>query len=249
MGWWLIIFGPLLNIPIGYAIYSLAKPFSIRFANPAAAALLAPVIGLALFHAALVVPGYLKFRSICTAHGSPVIHERIRVSSIYVDEIPGYQAYEYLRCGSDFCVANRTALHPPFQTIETSNSERRTGAIRYVNDPNGKARTEQIPRLSDGTYDFQAKYGVRKKFVDYGWTTRGFETTVYERATGRELGHARRLSFDGGYLQFLRFTLGSAHCPSIESGQSDDDSLTAGNLPAIILGGRPLGRIKGQWPE
>ena len=249
MGWWLIIFGPLLNIPIGYAIYALAKPFTIKFACPASAALLAPVIGLTAFHAVLILPGYLTFRSICAEHGTPVIRERVRVPSIYVDEIPGYQAYEYLRCGSDFCVENRTALQPPFHTIETSNSERRNEPIRYVNDPNGKARAEPIPKLSDGTYDFQAKYGVRKKFVDYGWTNRGFETTVYERATGRELGRARRVLFDGGYLQFLRFTYGSADCPSIESGQTDDDSLTSSNLPAIILGGRPLGRIKGPWPE
>ena len=249
MGWWLIIFGPLLNIPIGYAFYAFAKSRSVRFANPAQAALLAPVIGLSVFHALLVLPGHFNFRSICTEHGTPVIHERVRVSSIYVDEIPGYQAYEYLRCGRDFCVENRTALKPPFQTVETGSIERRTGAIRYVNDPNGRARAEPIPKLADGTYDFQAKYGVRKKFVDYGWTTRGFETTVYERATGRELGHARQLSFDGGYLQFLRFTFGSAYCPSIDSDQSDGDLLTAGNLPAIILGGRPLGRITGRWPE
>ena len=249
MGWFLVIFGSLLNIPIGVAVYAFAKPFVTRFNNPPAVALLISLIGLAGFHAALVVPGYLQFRALCVQHGTPMIDERVRVEAVYIEEIQGYQAHEYLRCGNDFCVENRTPVNPPFRIVETSDSMGRAGSIRYVNDPNGKARSEPLPKRGDGSNDWQAKYGVRKKYVDYGWTNAGFETTVYERATGRELGHARQLMFGGGYLQFLRATFRMAHCPSTDTGQSDGDLLTASNLPAIILGGRPPGRIKGRWPE
>lgn len=186
-----------------------------------------------LFHALLVMPGQVRFSYLCAEQGTPVVEERVRVDTVFFDRLAGYEASELLKPSS--------ALSPaPFTTIEFKDYSYGNKPTRATLGSKGNVVFSEIASSAGAVIAYTAKYGVNKRHVDFGLQNSGFVTSIYEVSSMKEIAKSSWIAFDGGALQFLRFTMGMKTCPDDSSTFQIDHW-----FPQHVLGGyEPIRRQK-----
>ena len=226
LGIGLVVFGPLLNFVLLWVIaVRIEAQFPTRFNKSGSwfAALLV-VLGI---HAALVVPGMLNFSNVCAADGTPTISQRVKVDTVYFDQLAGYEAESILKPthGAD----NKPR---PFRTLEFKTHDKAKDIDRYSLSDDGRIKRSKVSTSSDGKPELLAKYGVNKRHNDFGFTSRGFQTSIYEISTGVQMAKGATILFHGGWLSFLR-PIALSDCPAVGT----KNWRIAVDLPQYVLGG------------
>jgi hypothetical protein len=121
----------------------------------------------------------------------------------------------------------------PFRIVEFKTHDRAKDIERFALDEYGTINRSKVPLGVDGKPDLIARYGVTKRHIDFGFTSSGFGTSVYEIATKKEIAKSASIMFHGGWLQFLRFMIGSSNCPDTGT----KDWRTNYHLAQHVLGG------------
>ena len=211
LGVLLAILGPLLLIPVIWALYRFAfKPF---FGSTWKALSLAVALVLAAV-ALSYIPGKRAFDDRCAAQGPPMVFERADAKGFYRTALFPYEAVQYIQ-------------QDRFEFVEAPDPYKKDVTIRYSIGPDGGVRQDEVTEL-------RSVYGVRKTYALEG-STSVTKKVIYEIATGRELAHAAQLDYQGGPLSIFLGTLGMASCPDIRTEQGSRHFRTFYDLEKIVL--------------
>ena len=215
LGVLLAILGPLLTIPVIWALYRFVfRPFF----GPGWKGI---VLAVALVGAALAMthfPGKRAFHDRCEAQGPPVVSERVQVEGFYRTAAFPYEAANYI-------------VQDGFAFIEAPNPYKEDELIRYPLAPDRAVKQEVVSEL-------RSQYGVQKAYSLEGSTSVS-EKVVYEIATGKELARAALLNYQGGPLSIFLGTLGMASCPDVRTAEGSREFQIFYDLEKIVLHGEP----------
>jgi hypothetical protein len=229
LGIGLVVLGPFLNFVLLWLIAKwLMSYFPKRLSGNYSLSYLAAFVVLIGFHAVLVVPGMINFSKVCVSGGKPVVSDRVRVEAVYFDRLMEHEAESILRPAY---AVDKTPR--PFRIVEFKTHDRAKDIERYTLDEYGTINRSKVTLSGDGKPELIARYGVNKQHTDFGFTSSGFETSVYEIATNREIAKSANIMFHGGWLQFLRFMSGWSNCPDTGT----KEWKVTYRLPEYVLGG------------
>ncbi len=217
IGMLLVIFGPLLLIPLTWALYRFVfrRWFASRWtALAVAAGFVAAALALSY------LPGKRAFDDHCQDHGPPQVAQQVRVEGFYRDELFAYEAANYV-------------TQDGFRFVEAPDPYEEGVLLRYTMGANGQVRQEEIAELS-------SVYGVRKSFSELDHGISLTEKTVYEIATRRQLANAVESVYHGGPLSLLLGSAGSASCPDIRNPKGSREFRIFYDLEKIVLQSQPL---------
>lgn len=229
LGIGLVVLGPLLNFVLLWLVAKCLRSFfPERFRDNGSLNYLTAFAVLIGLHAVLVVPGMINFSKACASDGKLVVSDRVKVEAVYFDRLMQYEAESMLRPAYAGDKAPR-----PFRIVEFKTHDRATEFERYTLDEYGTIDRSKVSIGGDGKPELIARYGVNKRHTDFGFTSAGFVTSVYEIATKKEIAKGASIMFHGGWLQFLRFMIGWMNCPDTGT----QDWKVNYRLPEYVLGG------------
>ncbi len=218
----LAVIGPLLLIPIPWALYRfVARPLILRAATPrlsqdsAKGLALGITVGLlAAGLAASYIPGKHQFDALCEQHAHPALRRSIHVDGFYADKLFAYQAAQYLTKG--------------FTYIEAPDPYKDGVILRYTLSEDGQALPEEIAEPA-------SLFGYRETFSQPGSTLTLTEKLIYERSTGEEVARAASVHYMGGPFSLLLGSYASSSCPDPATPQGSEDFNTFYNLETLVL--------------
>jgi hypothetical protein len=217
LGVLLAIIGPLLLIPITWLLYRFVlKPFlgSTKLALPLSILVVAAAMALTY------LPGRRAFDRRCTAAGPPVVSEQVNVGGFFRTAMYAYEAAVYLtQDGFDF--------------VEAPDPYRKGVNLRYTKASNGEVRQEEVMEI-------ESLHAVRETYEQVDGGISSVEKVIYEVATGRALGRATQLIYQGGPLSILLGTMGIASCPDPATAQGGKEFQIFYDLESYVLRAKPL---------
>ena len=217
LGVLLAIIGPLLLIPITWLLYRFAlKPLlgSVKLALPLSILLVIAAVAFTY------LPGRRAFDRRCAAAGPPVVSEQVNVVGFFRTAMFAYEAAGYLtQDGFDF--------------VEAPDPYRKGVTLRYTKASNDEVRQEEVTAI-------ESLYAVRETFAQLDGGISSVEKVIYEIATGRALGRATQLIYQGGPLSILLGTMGVASCPDPGTAQGGKEFQIFYDLESYVLKAKPL---------
>jgi len=225
LGYILVLFGPLLLIPITWLIYRFGvspylMPRLARYLDGWNETLAGTIISLFFvlsILAASYLPGRMEFNRLCSNHGRPEIQDRVSVEGYLGTRVFPYQASSILR-------------DSPFRYIETRDPYNDEQYLIYRLDADGALTDSVIEKPA-------SRFGVKNSLSRTAWGNTLNKKTIYELKTGRVLAGAASITFDGGPLSLLLGVYAMEHCPDIISETGSERFNTFYNLESKILGG------------
>jgi len=199
-GFFIVLAGFLLNIPIVAALYLLVtKPLFKKYRGSTKGALIVSVLFLILVLLLSYIPGAIRFESLCKTYGQPVLGKVEAADTYYVD---AYYVWIHKK-SEELLKSGRLAF------IEGKNNLSRDLPYKRVRfDKNGKRVEEQVASLA-------SEYGLRMRHdMEFGIqsTTREF----YQIADDRVISSFTTFDYMGGPLAWLVQPWGSKACPDYE---------------------------------
>ena len=218
----LVIFGPLLLIPIAWLVDRFAmRPIVVPALVPRVSAAGARWVSLALsiliLGATLALsyfPGKREFDRLCSEHATPSISNRVHADGFYRTRLFAYEAKRFLAS---------------FRFVEAPDPYKDGVRLRYSKVGND-VRQEEVLTL-------RSRYGVREDFSAMAFGITMTEKHIYEMATSRELAKAAHITYEGGPLALFLGVSGMSACPDIRSEEGARDFQTFYNLETVILRG------------
>ena len=210
----LAIIGPLLLIPITWLLHRfILKPMVKR-------AKMSAVLSLAIVAMAVVltyVPGRVEFDRMCAVHATPAIAQRIKVDGFYRTKMYPYEAWPLLEEGT-------------FQYVEAPHMYQDDKYVRYSRAADGTI-SEEITSAVTSTYM------VSDTLSEFSYGITLSEKGVFERMSGRELGRAARVVYEGGPLSLLLGVYAMSSCPDIVTPEGSKNFEIYYELEQHVLGG------------
>ncbi len=217
LGMLLAVAGPLLLIPVVWVLYRVI--FRPLFGSKIQAlTLAAALVGVAL--AVSYFPGKRAFDAQCAEHARPVVSEQVQAKGFFRTSMFPFEAVLYL-------------TQDGYEFVEAPHPYQDGVMIRYTLAQNGEVRQEVVTGL-------RSEYGVRKSYGLLAGGVSQTEKVVFELATGRELGRAEELTYQGGPLAIFLGTLGMDSCPEIRTPDGSKQFQIFYDLEAYVLQAKPL---------
>jgi hypothetical protein len=224
LGVLLVIIGPLLNLPVIWALHRwLAGPLAQKFLGPRIGSTNARWIGLVgsvgvvvLVHAVAYLPGKLRFDPLCEAQSTPRILATVEVPGFYRTRLYAYEAQRFLKDGL-------------FEYVEGPNMNRQGDYVRYRLGEDGEVVEEPLAEPA-------SPYEVEDALTLDGGITIS-RKSIRERSSGREIGRAASLHYSGGPLSLLLGIGAMSSCPDIRTEQGSRDFRTYYEFEKVILHG------------
>ena len=200
IGLLLAMFGPLLFVPIVWAIerWLLRRALGAwserrfgrraRFGRLAIAAVAVGAIVLATY-----LPGRVEFARLCEQHAQPVISKTVDVAGFYRTAMFPYEAERFLR-------------EWKFAYVEAPDMYRNGRILRYAIDAGGKTVATEVPAIS-------SRYAASDTMQVLDRSLTLTQKRVFERESGRELARAGSVIYHGGPLGVVLGVYGMSHCP------------------------------------
>ena len=218
----LVIFGPLLLIPIAwlvdrFAMRPIVVPALVPRLSAAGARWVSLTLSILILGATLALsyfPGKREFDRLCSEHATPSISNRVHADGFYRTRLYAYEAKRFL---------------DSFRFVEAPDLYKDGVSLRYskVGDD---VRQEEALTL-------RSRYGVREDFSEMAFGIMMTEKHIYEMATSRELAKAAHITYTGGPLSLFLGGYGMSSCPDIRSEEGARDFQTFYNLETVILRG------------
>jgi len=217
LGVLLAVLGPILTIPVIWALYRFAlKPFFGPGWKGWALAIALVVTVLT----ASYLPGKRAFDDRCEAAGPPAVSERVEVGGFYRTAAFPYEAANYI-------------VHDGFEYVEAPDPYKDDVIIRYTLASDGAVKQEEVGEL-------RSKYGVKRTYALLDDGVSVTEKVVYEIATGRELARAAEYVYHGGPLAVFLGSMSMDSCPDPRTPEGSRQFGIFYDLEKIVLQGEPL---------
>ena len=223
LGVLLAIFGPLLLLPVTWAVYRwVARPalHALRGNGAVGSGDRWLAAGVAILLVAGIVagswfPGHLEFRRQCALHATPVIHDVTRVDGFYRSRLYPYEARRFL---DEF----------GFAYVDAPHLHRDGVTVRYSQSPQGEVSEQEVAAPQDG-------YAVTETLSRPGYGVQVIGKRVHSLPGDRELARAAVVMFEGGPLAIFLGAYAMESCPDIRSAQGSQDFRTYYDLEQVVL--------------
>lgn len=223
LGVLLAIFGPLLLLPVTWAVHRWVTRPAVRAlagveADDVRVGWLAA--GCAVLLVAAVVagswlPGRVEFARQCAAHGSPVIDEVTRVDGFYRNRLLPHDARRFL---AEF----------GFSWVEGPHPYREGATVRYTLSEDGAVHEEDMAEP-------RSAYVVGERLENLRFGGHRVDKRVHERDGGREIARAAFVVYEGGPLSIFLGAHAMVSCPDVRDEQGSRDFRTYYDLERIVL--------------
>jgi hypothetical protein len=216
----LVLFGPLLLIPITWLFYRFAvRPIVVRVCVPRVSEKDARLISWGVAVLAVVAalasayfPGKRDFDQLCSEHATPRISDRVNVQGFFRSRLYPYEARRFLE---------------RFEFVEAPHMYKEGLNVRYAK-AGDELREEEVTAL-------RSVYGVQENLSELSFGITSTQKRIYEIATDRELAKASHITYQGGPLWLLLGSYGTSSCPDIRSEEGSRDFQTSYELETIVL--------------
>ncbi len=223
LGMLLAVFGPLLLLPVTWAVYRwVARPAlrSLRGGGATGGGDRGLAAAISVLLVAGVVagswfPGHLEFRRQCALHATPVIHEVTRVDGFHRSRLYPHEARRFL---DDF----------GFAYVEAPHLHRAGVTLRYSRTPQGEFTEQEVPAPRGG-------YAVTETLSRPGHGVQIIGKRVHTLPGDRELARAAVVVFEGGPLAIFLGAYAMESCPDIRSAEGSRDFRTYYDLERVVL--------------
>lgn len=223
LGFLLAIFGPLLLIPITWALHrwvtkALVLPglaASIGKSMPPLFGVILSVGAVGLTLALSYFPGKLEFNDLCNKFSRPHIQERVMVDGFYRSRLYPYEAERFLR-------------EEEFSFVEAPDMHKKNIFVRYSMLAEGKLRQEEATELV-------SRFGVLEDFSQPSYGILMDKKTIYEIASNRQIASAASITYTGGPLSLLLGSYAMSSCPDIRTATGSEDFKTYYHLENVVL--------------
>jgi hypothetical protein len=196
----LALFGPLLLLPIVWIVYKAVRSvFGWISPESVVAKRRAPALGLSVIVIAGVMlasylPGRSEFDRLCTKHAAPVLIDSVSVAGFYRTHLFPYEAHQYLKSGFEF--------------VEAPDPYADSTLIRYSLGSDGNPVQKPVSEL-------ESEFAVDERFETTPSGLRMTVKQVYALESGRVLGIAYDILYEGGPLSIFLGVYGMSSCPDL----------------------------------
>jgi hypothetical protein len=194
----LALFGPLLLLPVVWVVYRAARSIFRRSAPDSAlstqrgTALAVAVLLVASVLLASYLPGRMAFDRLCRQNAVPVLIDSVSVPGFYRTHLFPYEAHQYFSQG--------------FAFVEAPDPYTDSTVIRYSLDDDGSLIQETVSEL-------ESEFAVDEQFGTVKWGIMSRAKHVYHLESGRTLGIAHNMHYEGGPLSIFLGVYGMSSCP------------------------------------